>query len=464
MPLFSEKDIENSYYDPEAHWKIHRLIKEHSTNPEDIRDVAFRDLDFRRIRQILDIGCAFGFSIRGLRGKLKKKTHIVGIDLQEAYRQPWLNACKEIGAIGEFHISHADEIKSYPSASFDLIISSYSLYFFPHLVSEIARLLRPEGTFVAITHSRKVLRELIQRIPSVMDRFGVRVAEVLRAQELLDTFSYEEGENLLEPHFGEITKKLFPNKLRFTEEELERFREYLQMKKLIFFKEVHDEAPDSVGAVLEAIMAELMREARAKGSMEFTKDDGIFICKRPLRSSHEMARPKRPVYCHDCGAVLEKRKIEGKKRLICRECGHIHYHNPLPVTAVIVENERGEILLVKRANQPMRGMWCLPVGFAEADEEIEDAALRELREETGLSGELGGVVDVRTAHNWFYGNLVMITYYLRSVTGQPRAGDDAMEARFFPIEHLPPLAFRTHEKAIQKYLELRPHLSDKGNQ
>ncbi len=102
----------------------------------------------------------------------------------------------------------------------------------------------------------------------------------------------------------------------------------------------------------------------------------------------------------------------------------------------------------------MKGMWCLPCGFAEKDEQIEEAALRELEEETGLRGTATRLVDAVTARNYFYGNLVMITFEVGEVTGIPAPGDDAAEVRFFPLDHLPPLAFPSQERAILRRQEL----------
>ncbi len=100
----------------------------------------------------------------------------------------------------------------------------------------------------------------------------------------------------------------------------------------------------------------------------------------------------------------------------------------------------------------MRGMWCLPCGFAETDEEIDEAALRELREETGLEGEDCRLIDVSNSRNFFYGNLLMVTYTVKSVQGDLQAGDDAIEARYYPLHDLPVLAFPSQEKALKIYL------------
>jgi ADP-ribose pyrophosphatase YjhB (NUDIX family) len=203
-------------------------------------------------------------------------------------------------------------------------------------------------------------------------------------------------------------------------------------------------------------MAALAVEAREKGAVEFNKDDSVFICRRPRAVGEEHAKPSSPRFCSACGAGLSERRIEGRSRWICAECGYIAYENPLPVVAVLAADDRGRLLLVRRARQPMKGMWCLPCGFAEKDERIEDAALREFREETHLSGKIVRLLDVATARNYFYGNLVMITYEVGQLEGALAPGDDADEAHYFPPEELPPLAFPCQEEAVRKHVESRP--------
>ena len=70
------------------------------------------------------------------------------------------------------------------------------------------------------------------------------------------------------------------------------------------------------------------------------------------------------------------------------------------------------------------------------------------------SGGIVRLLDVVTARNYFYGNLVMITFEVGEVTGVPKAGDDAAEVGFFPLDCIPPLAFPCQEQAIQRYREL----------
>lgn len=452
MPIFSDYDIEHSYYNSDALVRIQRLIAEHSTNKQDIRDIAFSDIDFEGVNHILDLGCAFGYSILGLKERIRPGTHIVGFDLQESYQKPFLKVCRQVGANGEFHISDVAELATFPPQSFDLVISSFSMYFFPDSLAHIAGVLKREGAFVAITHSEDILRELIMDIASVMDTFEVKTPEVFCIQRLFQEFSCENGREILTPHFGSIICNPFENKLQFAKKDLGKFVDYVDMKKHLFFKEVYEHNPDNVTSVLENVMATVAEKAEKKEWVEFNKNDCVFICREPLHGSgstpHHVVTP---TYCSSCSHEIAEKKIEGRKRSFCVQCGYIDYRNPLPVAAAVVLNELGEILLVRRANHPMRGMWCLPCGFAEIDEEMNEAALRELVEETGLVAEQCTLLDVSNSHNYFYGNLLMVTYLVHATHGNLKPGDDAMETRYFAIDDMPPLAFSSHEKSLKLF-------------
>lgn len=156
-------------------------------------------------------------------------------------------------------------------------------------------------------------------------------------------------------------------------------------------------------------------------------------------------------YCSYCGGSLTAQEIEGKTRDFCPHCKTVFYENPLPVASAIVINDTREVLLVKRAKDPYKDMWCLPIGFAESGEKIEHAALRELKEEAGIDGEIVRLIDVDTVDNYFYGSLAIVTYEIRKTGGLVTPGDDASEAAYFPLTGLPPLAWSSNEKAISLF-------------
>lgn len=153
-------------------------------------------------------------------------------------------------------------------------------------------------------------------------------------------------------------------------------------------------------------------------------------------------------HCLQCGGVLAARPLDGRTREACPRCGWVRYVNPVPAVAAVVRLEGG-VLLVKRAVDPRAGWWCLPAGFEEVDESPEEACVRETREETGLE------VRVRRLQGVYYGaddpraRVVLIVYEAEAVGGRLAAGDDATDARVFPLGALPPdIAFANHRRAL----------------
>jgi len=159
-------------------------------------------------------------------------------------------------------------------------------------------------------------------------------------------------------------------------------------------------------------------------------------------------------YCSYCGKIISI-KPEGEAiRDFCEDCDVYFYDNPLPVVSTIVSKEKN-ILLVERKNEPHKGKWCLPSGFAESGESIEAAALRELHEETGIRGKIIDFISVDSASSDFYGDLLFITFEAEWIDGKPIAGDDASDVQFFPIDNMPQLAFSSNAKAVEIFIRNR---------
>jgi len=159
--------------------------------------------------------------------------------------------------------------------------------------------------------------------------------------------------------------------------------------------------------------------------------------------------PLKAKYCSQCGGTVTTRTVDDKPREVCSACGTVFYVNPLPVAACVVLNEDREVLLVKREREPHKGMWCLPIGFAEMGETIGQAARRELKEETGIEGQILRLIDADSFSSDYYGQLLIVTFEMQKVGGAERAGDDAEDVSYFPIDWLPPLAFSSNEKAVR---------------
>ena len=88
------------------------------------------------------------------------------------------------------------------------------------------------------------------------------------------------------------------------------------------------------------------------------------------------------IYCPKCGANTFIERNEKAKQ--CTTCGFVYYFNPSSAVACFIRNAAGEILLVRRAKEPAKGTLDLPGGFVDMFESAEDAAHREVKEETGL--------------------------------------------------------------------------------
>lgn len=142
----------------------------------------------------------------------------------------------------------------------------------------------------------------------------------------------------------------------------------------------------------------------------------------------------------------------------CPNCGAEHetYQNPSPTVDIIIEcrNDEGEegIVLIKRKNPPHG--WAIPGGFVDYGETLEDAAVREAREETTLDVELVGQFHSYSDPARDPRLHTITTVFIASARGTPRGADDAKEAALFNEGDLPQLAF-DHSKILEDYFRYR---------
>ncbi len=156
-------------------------------------------------------------------------------------------------------------------------------------------------------------------------------------------------------------------------------------------------------------------------------------------------------YCTHCGNGLIKKSEGNVIRDYCPVCDRFFYDNPLPVVSVIIVVNR-QFLLVQRKFEPQKGKWCLPSGFAESGESIEAAALRELKEETGIDGKIVDFIDLDSGYSSHYGDLLFTTFEAEWISGTLKPGDDAESVNFFDIDKMPPLAFDSNIRAVKAYI------------
>jgi len=145
-------------------------------------------------------------------------------------------------------------------------------------------------------------------------------------------------------------------------------------------------------------------------------------------------------FCPRCGTALVIEERIGRLRPTCPACNWIYFPDPKVAVAVVV-CEQGKILLVRRTNDPKRGLWTLPAGFVDAGEDPARAAERECLEETGLMVGTTHLLDVIAGQAHARGADILIVYQAEKRGGDLQPGDDADQAGFFDPEALPPLAF-----------------------
>jgi ADP-ribose pyrophosphatase YjhB (NUDIX family) len=142
-------------------------------------------------------------------------------------------------------------------------------------------------------------------------------------------------------------------------------------------------------------------------------------------------------FCRECGARLEVREAFGKPRLVCPACGYVHFEDPKVAVGVVVELDGG-IVLGKRNHDPMMYCWSFPSGFVDAGEVLEDAARREVMEETGLDVRIDRLLG---AYSTPGNRVVFIAYAGTAVGGELMPGEECIEVRIFDPGDLPDLAF-----------------------
>ena len=140
----------------------------------------------------------------------------------------------------------------------------------------------------------------------------------------------------------------------------------------------------------------------------------------------------------------------GAMREVCPQCGWIHFVDPKVAAAVLVLDEE-RVLLVRRVNEPFRGLWTLPAGFINGGEDPAEAAARECLEETGLSVRVTRVLDIIAGKEHPRGADFVIVYQAEVASGVMRAADDADAVEWFDKNNLPPLAFRATQKVLQSF-------------
>jgi ADP-ribose pyrophosphatase YjhB (NUDIX family) len=142
----------------------------------------------------------------------------------------------------------------------------------------------------------------------------------------------------------------------------------------------------------------------------------------------------------------------------CTNCGaeSEHFRNPFPTVDIIIELDDEGIVLIKRKNPPIG--WAIPGGFVDYGESLEDAAVREAKEETGLDVELIKQLHTYSRPDRDPRHHSITTVFIAHAHGTPIAADDAIEIGIFSRNNLPsPIVF-DHKEIIEDFYRQKSDL------
>jgi len=143
----------------------------------------------------------------------------------------------------------------------------------------------------------------------------------------------------------------------------------------------------------------------------------------------------RVISCPKCGAEIEI------------------YRNPVPTVDIIIEIEREKVILIKRKNPPPG--WAIPGGFVDYGESLEEAAVREAKEETNLDVELILQFHTYSAPDRDPRHHTITTVYIAKAKGIPQAKDDALEIGTFGRRDLPEDIAFDHRQILEEYFDAK---------
>jgi ADP-ribose pyrophosphatase YjhB (NUDIX family) len=140
----------------------------------------------------------------------------------------------------------------------------------------------------------------------------------------------------------------------------------------------------------------------------------------------------------------------------CPQCGYVtrRHRNPVPTVDIIIELQDQGLVLIERANPPPG--WALPGGFVDYGESLEAAAIREAREETGLTVTLLGQFHTYSDPRRDPRQHTITTVYVAQGFGTPKAADDARRLAIFTPDQLPAILAFDHSLILSEYLKVRP--------
>jgi 8-oxo-dGTP diphosphatase len=184
---------------------------------------------------------------------------------------------------------------------------------------------------------------------------------------------------------------------------------------------------------------------------------------RPPQSAWQAKAATRPrgQFCPDCGGALFFDYRGGEQAPKCPACGFRRVRYPTVGVAVVIRDGEGRVLMGKRAHGPRAGLWCIPCGRLEWDEDVRAGAVRELLEETGLVVSADEVLAVHSNFHDIERQTVGIWFAGSVLGGELHPADGELsELAYFDPATPPPLAFPTDALVLAQLANTSPNAID----
>ncbi len=160
-------------------------------------------------------------------------------------------------------------------------------------------------------------------------------------------------------------------------------------------------------------------------------------------------------FCPVCGGQLASRQIRpgDRERLVCTACNFVFYLDPKVAVGTIIADENHRIVLVRRRIEPGSGKWVFPGGYVDRGESLVEAAIREAREECGLTVRIDRLVNL---YSYPGRTVIIVVYAATALGGILRPDEESSEAALFERTEIPwdELAFQSTRDALRDYLGL----------
>jgi ubiquinone/menaquinone biosynthesis C-methylase UbiE len=247
-----------------ARMALHRRF---STNPTGWFPWYFEQLDFPPTCRVLELGCGPASLWKENLGKVKTGCRLILTDFSPGMVH---EAAQIDDPQQRFSFAAADaQTLPFPSASFDIVIANHMLYHVPDLdraLSEIRRVLRPDGRFYAATNGERHMAEVYALEDRLSDGQNNETAPPLRLWS--SSFTLENGSASLRRHFSTVELRHYPDGLRVTE--VQPLVDYVLSMIGHFLRRIPQES-------IEALRQQFEEEIRANGYIPITKSSGVFI-------------------------------------------------------------------------------------------------------------------------------------------------------------------------------------------